>query len=93
MIMKKKLILNQTIKLTIKKLGTIGKIKAISTSKIRKIIVIKKKCNEKGIRARHFGSNPHSNVEHFSRSSRDFFEIIKEIIIKIQEIKIIINDM
>lgn len=45
-----------------------GKIRAISTSKIRKITVIRKKCKENGIRADDLGSNPHSNGEHFSRS-------------------------
>lgn len=48
--------------------GIIGKIKAISTSKIKKITVIKKKCKEKGIRADDLGSNPHSNGDDFSRS-------------------------
>jgi hypothetical protein len=74
-----------------------GKIKAISTSKIKKITVIKKKCNEKGIRAEDLGSNPHSKGEDFSRSIKDFFDKIIEIniiilakIIKIIEINIII---
>lgn len=71
-----------------------GKINAISTSKIKKIIVIRKKCKENGIRAIDLGSNPHSNGEHFSRSMNDFFEIIKEIIIKILAIIItIINNI
>lgn len=51
-----------------------GKIKTISTSKIRKIIVIKKNCIENGAREEHFWSNPHSNEESFSRSNKDFFE-------------------
>lgn len=69
-----------------------GKINAISTSKIKKIIVIRKKCKENGIRAIDLGSNPHSNGEHFSRSKNDFFDKKKEIIIKILEIIIIIID-
>lgn len=52
----------------------IGKIKAISTSKIKKIIVIKKNRNENGKRDDDFGSNPHSNGEHFSRSIKAFFD-------------------
>lgn len=83
----------QVIKLTILKSGIIGKINAISTSKIKKIMVIKKKCNEKGIRAIDLGSNPHSNGEHFSWSIRDFFDRIKDKIIKINEIKIKIKDI
>lgn len=69
----------------------IGKINAISTSKIRKIIVIKKKCSENGIRADDFGSNPHSNGEHFSRSINDFLDKIIDIIIIMLEINIIIS--
>jgi hypothetical protein len=45
-----------------------GKINAISTSKIKKIIVIKKNFNEKGNRDEDIGSNPHSKGELFSRS-------------------------
>lgn len=63
------------------KIKIIGKIKAISTSKIKKIIVIKKKCKEKGIREDDFGSNPHSNGDLFSRSIIDFFDKIDAIII------------
>lgn len=54
----------------------IGKISAISTSKIKKIIVIKKNRNEKGKREDDFGSNPHSNGEDFSRSANLFLERI-----------------
>lgn len=56
-------------------------------------MVIKKKCNEKGIRAIDLGSNPHSNGEHFSWSIRDFFDKMRDKIIKINEIKIKINDI
>lgn len=70
-----------------------GRISAISTSKIKKIIAIKKKCKEKGNREEDFGSNPHSKGEHFSRSKIVFLEskvanmiITKEIINKIIEI-------
>jgi hypothetical protein len=52
----------------------IGRIKAISTSKIKKIIAIKKNRIEKGSRLEFIGSNPHSNGEHFSRSVKAFFE-------------------
>lgn len=40
---------------------------AISTSKIRKITVIKKNRREKGSRKSELGSNPHSKGEDFSR--------------------------
>ena len=42
--------------------------RVISTSKIRKIIAIKKKRRENGSRADPLGSNPHSNGDLFSRS-------------------------
>lgn len=79
------------IKFTDIKLEIIGKIKAISTSKIKKITVIKKKCKENGIRAEDFGSNPHSNGDDFSRSIKDFLDKImdKNIIIFDKIIKII----
>lgn len=52
----------------------IGRINAISTSKIKKIIAIKKNRIEKGSREEFMGSNPHSKGEHFSRSVKAFFE-------------------
>ena len=68
-----------------------GKIKAISTSKIKKIMVIKKNRKEKGNREEDFGSNPHSNGEDFSRSTIVFFDNIEAINIIIVEINKIIN--
>lgn len=56
----------------------------ISTSKIRKITAIKKKCNENGKRADVFGSNPHSKGDLFSRSINLFLEIIFTTKIKIK---------
>jgi hypothetical protein len=53
---------------------TIGKIKAISTSKIRKIIAIIKNRIEKGRREELDGSNPHSKGDLFSRSIKAFFD-------------------
>ena len=49
-----------------------GKSKVISTSKIRKIIAIKKNRRENGRRAEPRGSNPHSKGELFSRSTTVF---------------------
>lgn len=73
----------------------IGKIRAISTSKIKKIIAIKKKCRENGRREDDFGSKPHSKGEHFSRSKIVFLERIVAKIIMIQasnrRIKPIVN--
>lgn len=78
----------------------IGRINAISTSKIRKIIAIKKNRIEKGNREDFKGLNPHSKGDSFSRSKYFFFdkivdkniiiiEIIKKIILKIKRFKII----
>jgi len=50
------------------KLIIAGKIKAISISKIKKIIVIKKNRKENGRRGDDFWSNPHSKEDIFSRS-------------------------
>ena len=50
-----------------------GKSRAISTSKIMKIIAIRKNRDEKWSRAEFIGSNPHSNGYLFSRSSLFFF--------------------
>lgn len=60
--------------------------KVISTSKIKKIRLIKKKWILKGGRLFDIGSNPHSNGEDFSRSWSDFLDKIKFKIIKIIEI-------
>ena len=51
--------------------GTIGKTRINSTSKIRKIIAIKKNRIEKGRREINLGVNPHSNGLNFSRSRED----------------------
>lgn len=79
---KKDEIKNHLFKLLTVKIIIIGMRIAISTSKIKKIIVIKKKWIEKTIRGLEWGSNPHSNGEIFSISFIDF-------LFKINEIKII----
>lgn len=61
----------------------IGSNKVISTSKIKKIIAIKKKCIENGNRDDDLGSNPHSNGDLFSRSVVVFFAVMFRIIISI----------
>ena len=76
--------------LEIANLGIIGKSKVISTSKIKKIIAIKKKCKENGKRDLDFGSNPHSKGLLFSRSIHIFFEHKFKINNRKIEIKIII---
>jgi len=81
----------QIIKLENLKIKIIGRIRAISTSKIKKIIVIKKNRKEKGRREEDFGSNPHSNGDLFSRSTKVFLERIEARIITINEIIIIIE--
>lgn len=55
----------------------IGKIKAISTSKIKKIIAIIKNRKEKGNREDSDGSNPHSKGDLFSRSIKAFLDKIE----------------
>jgi hypothetical protein len=55
----------------------IGRMRVISTSKIRKITAIRKNRKENGIRADLFGSNPHSKADGFSRSGVFFFAIIE----------------
>lgn len=55
-------------------------------SKIKKIRLIIKNWILKGMRVGDRGSNPHSNGEDFSRSWKDFFEIIKFSKIKKKEI-------
>lgn len=52
----------------------IGRIRAISTSKIKKIIAIKKNRIEKGNREEFIGSKPHSKGDLFSRSVKAFFD-------------------
>jgi len=49
-------------------IGMIGNNRTISTSKIKKIIEIRKNRKEKGRREELLGSNPHSKGEFFSRS-------------------------
>lgn len=64
----------------------IGISNVISTSKIKKINLIKKKWILKGGRFLDIGSNPHSKGDNFSRSWKVFFEIIKFKPIRIKEI-------
>jgi len=67
----------------------IGKIRAISTSKIKKIIAIIKNRIEKGSREELEGSNPHSKGDLFSRSVKVFLDKIEaKVIIIIVIIKI-----
>lgn len=65
----------------------IGIRRTISTSKIKKMIPIKKNCKENGRRALVLGSNPHSNGEFFSLSENVFFDVR----LRIERIKIIIK--
>lgn len=85
------LVIVQVIKLENLIIMIIGRISAISTSKIKKIIVIKKNRNEKGRREEDFGSNPHSKGEDFSRSTKVFFDKIDANNITIIEINKMIN--
>lgn len=69
----------------------IGKIKAISTSKIKKIMAIKKKRIEKGSREEFMGLKPHSKGDNFSRSEIFFFPRIVDNAITIKAIIKIIH--
>lgn len=69
-----------------------GNNSVISTSKIKKMIAIRKKCIENGNRAVDFGSKPHSKGEFFSRSANDFFEVMFSTVINTIAIAIIIVD-
>ena len=84
------LVIDHHIIFEILKITIIGKIKAISTSKIKKIIAIKKNRIEKGKREEFIGSKPHSKGDVFSRSFKDFFDKIEAKYITTIEI-IIIN--
>jgi hypothetical protein len=70
-----------------------GRIKAISTSKIKKIIAIKKNRIEKGSREEFIGLNPHSKGESFSRSVFFFSPNIVDKIITINAMIKIMADM
>ena len=56
------------------KINLTGNRRAISTSKIRKIIAIRKNRREKGRRELFFGSNPDSKGDDFSRSVNLFLD-------------------
>jgi len=69
-----------------------GKIRAISTSKIKKIIAIKKNRIEKGDREEFIGLKPHSKGESFSWSKICFFlSIVVKIITILAIIMIIVE--
>lgn len=70
------IVIIQITKFDEKKVIIIGNNNAISISKIKKIIVIKKNRRENGIRALKIGLNPHSNGDIFSLSIFIFFDII-----------------
>lgn len=69
---------------------TRGRSNVISTSKIRKIIAIRKNRNENGRRADPLGSNPHSKGDIFSRSEIVFLASREERAITNVTIKIVI---
>lgn len=68
-----------------------GKRRTISTSKIKKIIVIKKNRKEKGRRVEEFESNPHSKGEVFSRLNFILLDKISETTINKLVIRKIVN--
>jgi hypothetical protein len=75
---KKKNLTNiHVVRLEMGRIIIIGKSRAISTSKIRKITAIKKNRREKGNRDELLGSNPHSKGDLFSRSIIVFFDKIE----------------
>lgn len=90
MIIKIKFVRVQIIILDDLNVKIIGKINAISTSKIKKMIAIKKKRIEKGSREELKGLKPHSKGESFSRSIFFFFAKIEDKNITTKEIKNVI---
>lgn len=75
-----------------------GSRRAISTSKMMKIIAIRKNRRENGSREEDLGSNPHSNGDLFSRSIIVFFDnillnIITAEVIVIVNIKVVIINL
>lgn len=68
------------------KVKIMGRIKAISTSKIKKMIAIRKNRIEKGSRDEFIGLNPHSKGDNFSRSEIFFFPKIVDRAITINAI-------
>jgi hypothetical protein len=82
-------------KFPLSNLGIRGTIKMISTSKMMKIIAMRKNCMENGIRAKLKKLNPHSKGIIFSRILFLFFEIVRErdinIVVTISLVKVIIK--
>lgn len=68
----------------------IGNKRVISTSKIKKIIAMRKKCSENGSREEDLGSNPHSKGDLFSRSVMVFLDVKFRTIIRMSVISLII---
>jgi hypothetical protein len=60
-----------------------GRIRVISTSKIRKITAIRKKRRENGKRLGLLGSNPHSKGDGFSRSWIAFLQMAELVRIRV----------
>jgi hypothetical protein len=83
----------QTIIFDILKEIIMGRIKAISTSKIRKIMAIKKNRIEKGSRDELKGLKPHSKGDSFSRSFIFFLDKRDDKIMTMVAIARIIQDI
>lgn len=86
-------LINHFIVFLLRKVGIKGIKRAISTSKMIKIIAIKKNRIEKGMRAELKKLNPHSKGLHFSRQLILFFETILEIIINKRAIAKLVNNI
>jgi hypothetical protein len=71
----------------------IGRRRAISISKTKKIIAVKKNWRDKGIREDTLGSNPHSKGEIFWKSKKDLEETRKATIIRANATRLMIRDM
>lgn len=84
-------VIDHIIRFDEKKVKIIGRISAISISKIKKIIVIRKNRREKGTRELEIWLKPHSNGDIFSLSIFIFFEIKIDTFITKIEIIVVIN--
>jgi hypothetical protein len=68
---------SQIVRFDVGRIAIIGRRRAISTSKIKKITAIRKNRRENGSREDLLGSNPHSKGDLFSRSVMGFLDKIE----------------
>jgi len=92
MIIKIDMIIVHEVMFLIKEVRGKGSRMVISTSKIKKMIAIRKNRRENGIRLDEKGSNPHSNGDDFSRLVNVFFLSIEAVSAMMVEINSVVID-